>query len=326
MHRRHFLKTSFACWSGFATFSPLARASADDSPARIPIIDTHQHLWDLSWQQLPWLKSAPKVLKRSYTLDDYREAMAGLPVSSIYMEVDVAENQLMDEVAHVVALCREPDSRMHGAVVGGRPEHEQFPETAQALAKEPEIRGVRRILHGPTTPAGYCLQPTFIQGVQSLGTVGLSFDLCMRPQELAAAHKLAKQCPDTQFILDHCGNADPRVFGRDSNQPSGSHSPDAWRKDIDKLAALPNVVCKISGIVAKAPRDWTADDLAPIVNHCLDAFGPDRVIFGSDWPVCLLRSSPRDWIAALTEIISERPKEEQRKLWNENAKRLYRIG
>jgi L-fuconolactonase len=95
---------------------------------------------------------------------------------------------------------------------------------------------------------------------------------------------------------------------------------------MDLLAARKNTICKISGIIARVPKEWNAEDLAPIVNHCLDTFGPDRVIFGSDWPVCLLGAPLKEWVAALRQIIAERPAEEQQKVMAENATAFYKLG
>jgi L-fuconolactonase len=170
------------------------------------------------------------------------------------------------------------------------------------------------------------VQPNFLRGVRLLGENHLSFDICIRPTELGDALRLTELCPDTRFILDHCGNADPKAFRR--NNDGGErpmHEAAAWRRDIEALARRQNLICKISGIVARAPRGWTADDLAPIVNHCLDSFGPDRVVFGGDWPVCLLGATFRQWVEALRQIVARRPADEQRKLWSENARRLYRL-
>jgi L-fuconolactonase len=180
------------------------------------------------------------------------------------------------------------------------------------------------VLHGDL-PAGHCLSDAFVKGVQFLGQQNLSFDLCMRPKELGDGVKLAERCPDTRLILDHCGNADPVAFGPGVGGRAPEHDPDAWRRDLQALAKRPNVICKISGIVARAPEAWKPDHLAPIVNHCLDTFGPDRVVFGSDWPVCLVRASPVQWIEALKQIVAARPVAEQRNLWAENAKRVYRL-
>ena len=138
----------------------------------------------------------------------------------------------------------------------------------------------------------------------------------MRPDELGDAAKLIDACPDTAFILDHCGNASVRA-----KDLSG------WKADIGRIAERKNVVCKVSGIVASAaPDPWTADDLAPIVNHVLDRFGPDRVVFGGDWPVCTLAATYRQWVEALRRIVAGRPVADQKKLFHDNAIRVYRLS
>jgi predicted TIM-barrel fold metal-dependent hydrolase len=288
------------------------------------MIDTHQHLWDLSKFQLPWLEGAPEVLRRSYRTQEYREATRGLNIQAVYMEVDVDPAQHPQEVEHVAELSRSGEHPTIAAVVGGRPASAEFARYLARLKKHPEVKGVRQVLHGDSTGPGYCLQKEFIRGVQQLGENGLSFDLCMRPGELLDGVQLAEQCPGTRFIVDHCGNADPTAFAKNAAGPT--HDPDAWRRAMEKLADRPNTICKISGIVARAPKGWTPGDLAPIVNHCLDAFGPDRVVFGSDWPVCLLGAALRDWVDALTTIVADRPAEERDKLWRDNAVKHYSLG
>ena len=158
------------------------------------------------------------------------------------------------------------------------------------------------MLHAAETPPGHCLDKRFIEGIRLLGKLGLSFDLCMRAAELGDAAKLIDACPDTSFILDHCGNASVRT-----KDLSG------WKADIGRIAERKNVVCKVSGIVASAaPGPWTANDLAPIVNHVLDQFGPDRVVFGGDWPVCTLAATYRQWVEALRQIVADRPQPSRR--------------
>jgi len=281
----------------------------------IPIIDTHQHLWDLSRFRLPWQKDNP-ALARSFVMRDYLEATAGLDVvQSIYMEVDVEPSQQPAEADHVITICRRGDSPMAAAVISGRPASDGFKEYITRYAESPFIKGVRQVLHGPETPPGYCLDDRFVAGIRLLGTHGLSFDLCIRPDELGDAAKLIDACPDTRFILDHCGN--PSVRTDDLS---------TWRADLDRLARRPNVVCKVSGIVASAaPDPWTADDLAPIVNHVLEPFGPDRVMFGGDWPVCTLAATYRQWVEALRTIVRDRTEEHQRKLFHDNAFAFYRL-
>jgi L-fuconolactonase len=209
--------------------------------------------------------------------------------------------------------------------VGGRPASDEFAAHVAKLKQHPQIKGVRQVLHNDT-PQGFCLGEAFVRGMKLLGDSGLSFDLCLRPMELGDGVKLAKLCPQTRFIVDHCGNADPKAFLKSGSQEKPWHDADTWRREIDALAAQPNVICKISGIVARVPQQWSSETLAPIVNHCLDAFGPDRVVFGSDWPVCLLGGSLRSWVDALGEIVANRSNEEQQKLWHASARKFYALS
>jgi predicted TIM-barrel fold metal-dependent hydrolase len=310
--RRRFLRRTAAA----ALAAGMPAPSRADGPEASPIVDTHQHFWDLSRFKLPWLKGAPK-LNRSFLMEDYRQATEGLGVvASIYMEVDVEPSQQAAEADDVLDLIRRGGTPMVGAVISGRPGADGFGAYVARYKDQPAIKGLRRVLHAAETPRGHCLERRFIEGIRLLGRMGLSFDLCMRPAELADAVKLVDACPDTAFILDHCGNASVRA--RDLS---------AWRADIGRLAERKNVACKVSGIVASAaPGLWTAEDLAPIVDHVLDRFGPDRVVFGGDWPVCTLAATYRQWVEALRQIVASRPRAEQKKLFHDNALRVYRLS
>jgi L-fuconolactonase len=232
------------------------------------------------------------------------------------MEVDVEPAQQAEEAAYVIDLCERPDNPMAAAVIGGRPAAPGFRDYLARCRETPHVRGVRQVLHGASTPPGYCLAPEFVRGIRLLGELGLSFDLCMRAAELADGVKLVDACPETRFILDHCGN--PSVQAEDRSQ---------WEADLGALAARPNVVCKVYGIVASArPGAWTPEDLAPIVDRVLAEFGPDRVFFGGDWPVCTLTATFGQWVEALRRIVRNRSDEENRKLFHDNAARFYRLS
>jgi len=290
------------------------------------IIDTHQHLRDLSRQTPPWLESAPEVLRRNYTSREYQAATEGLHVEAIYMEVDVAPADHMKEAQYVVSLCEDETKATVAAVIGGRPSSERFTHYLDHFKDSKYVKGVRQVLHVPETKPGYCLRESFVAGTRALGERGLRLDLCMRPMELNDGAKLIDLCPDTNFIVDHCGNADPKAFRKDANTTGQAwHDPDEWKRDMENLANFPNVICKISGILARAPKDWSMDDLAPIVNHCIDMFGEDRIVFGGDWPVCLLGASLLAWVSSLRQIVSTRSDQLQRKLWHENAQRYYKL-
>jgi predicted TIM-barrel fold metal-dependent hydrolase len=321
MNRREFLAAS-------AAVTAAAAGHAEETDTVFPVIDTHQHLWDLSRFRLPWHKGEPKLAKNHLTAD-YLAATADLGtfsfgsgtalpariVKAVYMEVDVDPAQQTAEAEYVLDLCRRADNPTAAAVISGRPASDQFAKYLDQFKRSAYVKGVRQVLHGPSTRAGYCLDRKFIEGIRLLGERGLSFDLCLRPGELLDGAKLIDACPDTRFILDHCGNAD--VQSKDRSQ---------WQKDMAAVAKRKNVVGKVSGIVVTAkPGDWKADDLAPIVKHTLEVFGPDRVMFGGDWPVCTKTATFKQWFQALKSIVADRPEAEQRKLFHDNAYRFYAL-
>lgn len=303
--------------------------SPSSKPAPQPIIDTHQHLWDLNKFRLPWL-AKEKQLRRTFATEDYLKATRGLDVvKAVYMEVAVQPSQQLAEAEHVIELCRRPDNPTVAAVIGGRPGADDFRQYITRFKESPYVKGVRQLIDDP----GQFLDERFVRGIRLLGELGMSFDLCLPPTRLRAASKLVDRCPHTRFILDHCGNADPVAF-RSPDKPDADaqarkpqHDADQWRRDIARLAERRHVVCKISGIVARAAKGtWTPDDLAPIIDHCLGAFGPERVIFGSDWPVCTRVASLRQWVEALKEVIQDRSPAQRRKLLHDNAAHFYGLA
>lgn len=303
-------RREFLGWS--AVTAAAAMASGGAAPAE-PIVDSHVHIWDLSKIRPPWMTGSG--LDSPARWPEYREAAAGLEVAkAVYLEIDVAPADHPLEARLAIELCRDPSNPFVAAVIGGRPADEGFDAYIEPLAKDPAVKGIRQVLHG-STPAGTCLQPAFVRGVRKLGELGLSFDICMRHEDLPDAAKLIEAAPGTAFVLDHCGN--PPVYGDLST----------WKKDIDRIAKFPNVVGKVSGLVSQAKdRSWSDDDLAPVVLHMLGAFGPDRVLYGSDWPVCTLGAPMGAWAASLRRIVADRPEAERRKLWHDNAVKAYRLA
>ncbi len=325
MNRRNFIQTAASGLLG-ATATSCSSLVADKPDALI--VDTHQHLWDLQRLSPPWLEGAPEILRHTYGVQEYQKAVGGLNVKAVYMEVDVAPKDHVAEADAIIALCETRSSPTVAATIGGRPWTDGFEKYVRRYSSNPRVKGLRKVLHGTDTPAGFCLGSDFVRGIRLLGKHNLNFELTMRPGELQDAVKLIRLCPDTRFVLDHCGNGDPKAFNSKLEPARECACPaDQWKMGIDAIAAQPGVVCKISGIVASlTPGKWRPEDLAPVVNHCLDAFGPDRVVFGGDWPVCLRGSSLGGWVKALRQIISSRTADAQRKLWSGNAMRFYRLS
>ena len=303
-----------------------AAIAAEPASTDLPIVDCHQHLWDLEKFKVPWLTPGGK-LGRSFVMADYKVASEGLNiVKAVYMEVDVAPEQQVQEAEYLIEICQSGKYPTCAAVISGRPGSDQFEKYIRRFEKQPLIKGVRQVLHAATAGKAMCLEEQFVKSIRLLGTLGKSFDLCMRASELSHGAKLAELCPDTRFILDHCGNGDVQAFlpkERRTSEPG--HDVETWKKDIAHLASLKNVICKISGLIARVPEKWSVEDLAPVINHCLDSFGPDRVIFGSDWPVCLMGATYKEWVVSLKQVIASRPLAEQKKLLHDNAVKFYGI-
>ena len=276
------------------------------------IIDTHQHLWDLDLFKYSWLDDIPS-LQRSFRMEDYLKAGEGLEIEkSVHLEADVDEPYMLDETRHILALA-EQDNALEGVVARGSPEKPHFADYLDQIAGHPKLKGIRRVLH--TQPDDLGQSSLFAENVRVLAAYGLSFDICVLARQLPIAIRLISDCPKVQFILDHCGNPQVKeqVF-------------DPWRQHIQEASKLPNVVCKVSGILANADLEkWTPDDLRPYVEHVIEYFGWDRVMFGSDWPVCTLAASLRKWVETLTLLTRDAGEENQQKLFYKNAARVYRL-
>lgn len=315
MNRRDFLAAS-----AVAGLHP-ALATAEKEKAMLPVVDTHQHLWNLDELTLSWIdpKAAGKgVLAHNFTPVEYAKATEGLNVvKAVYMEVDVIPEQRQKEADYVTELCKSGKTATCAAVVSGRPSGDGFAEYAKQFKGSKYVKGMRQVLHVKDTPAGYALEEKFVKGVQLLGDLGLSFDLCVRPAELPDFAKLIDKCPGTRFILDHCGNASLK-FTKDEHA--------RWKKDMTEIAKRKNLVGKVSGFIATAPErgKFELDAVAAVVNHTLEAFGPDRVMYGGDWPVCLNGVEKyADWLNALKAVVKDRPEAEQKKLLHDNAVKFY---
>ncbi|HEY2930371.1 MAG TPA: amidohydrolase [Acidobacteriota bacterium] len=277
------------------------------------IIDTHRHLWDLDLFSYSWCRNIP-ALNRSFRMNDYREAIQHLNVTkSVHLEADVDEPWMLQETRHILALAAQ-DNLLQGVVACCRPEKKSFRAYLDQIAGEPALKGVRRVLH--TQPDELSQSSLFIENIRSLADYGLCFDICVLARQLPLAFQLVRACPDVSFILDHCGN--PLIR-------EGLAKP--WRAQMGEMALLPNLVCKISGIVTNADLDhWSTENLRPYVEHVLERFGWDRVIFGSDWPVCTLAASLTEWVEALMKITGTASLQDQEKLFWRNAERIYRLG
>jgi predicted TIM-barrel fold metal-dependent hydrolase len=272
------------------------------------IVDTHLHLVYPDHFSYPWLAGAPP-LNRPWHLDAYVAEAKPLGIeTSLHMEVDVAEPDMEAETRFVLGLGKQ----IGGAIAAGRPESRDFPAYLDRVAAIDGVKGIRRILH--TSPNELSQSALFAENIRRLAARNLPFDLCIRADQLPIGRALIEKCPDVQFVLDHCGV--PDVAGQ---------ALDPWRDDIRALSKLPNVAAKISGVVAYAKPDWTAADLRPFIEHVIACFGWDRVVWGSDHPVCTLTADLTRWVSATKEIVAGASVEEQSKLFHRSAERIYAL-
>jgi L-fuconolactonase len=280
-----------------------------------PIVDTHMHLWDPEQFRMLWVEG-DALLNRRYTIDVYAAQTAGIPIEAmVFVECGVEPQYAYLEAQWVVA-CAQIDARIQGIVAACPIELglRARSDIEALVALGPHIKGVRRNIQDEKD-ANFCVQPDFVRAVQLLAAYSLSFDLCIRHWQLPEVIALVRQCPDTQFILDHLGKPNAK-----------EHVLEPWRDQLRELATLPNVACKVSGLVTEADHaTWKVDDLVPYVAHVLEVFGEDRVVFGGDWPVMLLASSYARWFETMQTLAVSLTEAAQRKFWNENARRLYRL-
>lgn len=275
----------------------------------IPILDTHQHLIVTELMPYSWTNAHAPLKNRAFGTADYLRASAGAGIArTIFMEA--SPDNWRAEAPFVYKLAAREDSIIEGVIAGCRPEDDGFEAYLNEIA-HPKLVGLRRICH--VEPDELSGQPRFVENVRRLGNLNLTFDLCFAARQLPLAADLARACPDVTFVLDHCGN------------PVIAESEwDGWRKYIGQLARLPNVNCKISGVLAYCkPGEANTQTVRPYVEACIEAFGWNRVVWGSDWPVCNLRATLAQWVETSRTIVAGASQDEQRGLFAGNAERIY---
>lgn len=279
-----------------------------------PIVDTHLHIWDLKRLRYPWLANVP-MLNRDHLIEEYRKVCGPVQVAKMVFlqcECDFAQFQEeADWVTEVAAI----DPRIRGIVPWAPLEKGDAAEPALAkLASNPLIKGIRRIIQFEADPE-FCLKPDFVRGVQLLPKHGLSFDICINHTQMANTLKLVRQCPNVKFIIDHIAKPDIK-----------NHVLDPWRQHMRDFATLPNVWCKMSGLVTEADFEkWTPADLRPYIDHVVECFGFDRIIFGGDWPVASQATDYPRWVNTLDDALKGSSPDELHKLYVRNAEAFYRV-
>ena len=280
------------------------------------MIDTHIHLLEPDRFTYEWTKGFPALTGR-FDLSDYQKASADTGIQvGVFMEVDCEESA--DEARYFCSLAEQPSCLIQAVVAAARPESPDFERNLETMG-HPRLTGIRRVLH--TQPDELSQSALFRENVSHVGAHGLSFDLCVLQRQLPLALDLVRACPQTTFILDHCGV--PEISSNDA--PAGAGFL-AWKKSIRALAAEPNVNGKISGITAYAPESLrNAEGLRPYIETMLEAFGPARLVWGGDWPVVNLGNGLLAWSNITRDLLSRLTADERTLILSTNAKKIYRI-
>jgi L-fuconolactonase len=277
-----------------------------------PIIDTHVHLYDPNRFRFSWL--AGKLLP-PHLLPEFDAMRGAVEVEGIvWVEVAADPGQHLEEARFVADLAATAP-RLQGMVAAAPLEHgDGVRADLEQLAALPLVKGVRWLLQNEPDPA-FCLRPGFIEGIKLLPDHGLFFDLCIFHHQLANVIELVRRCPEVRFILDHI--AKPGI-------KAGLFDP--WRTELAQLAAMPNVWCKISGVITEADHSaWTREQLRPYIRHVAESFGFDRTMFGSDWPVSEFTHRYPAWVEIVDWALADCSEAERRKLFRDNAIAAYNL-
>jgi L-fuconolactonase len=278
------------------------------------LIDAHHHLWDTNHLRYPLFDQVP-ALNRPFTRADFAEVAAANGVSqSICVEAASAGADGLAETRWLLEQAATSDV-VAGLVVWApieQPNLTNYLDQITAWGQD-HIVGIRRSFE--FEPLDFACRPEVIDGIRRVGEYGYSLDLVLFHPALPATIKLVQACPQVQFVLDHLGKPGVR---------QGLRQP--WADHIAELADFNNITCKLSGLTTEADHShWTQEDLKPYIDHVLRCFGWDRILFGSDWPVCELAGGYRRWLNALNWVIADASEANQRKLFSENTRRIYQL-
>ncbi len=273
-------------------------------------IDAHQHFWVFNPLRDTWIDDTMRKIQRNFLPENLKSILDEHGINGC---VAIQASQSRDETRFLLDLANQYD--FIKAVVGWVDlRAADITEQLNALQHEKKLAGFRHIVQAEPDE-NFVLQPEFKRGIKALGAFGFTYDLLVFPNQLPAAIQLTQQFPDQPFVLDHIGK--PSIKEKKIND---------WRRYLRDLATQEHVYCKLSGIITEADwKTWTYDDLTPYLDTTFEAFGADRLMFGSDWPVCLVAGTYAEVVAILTQYISTLSENEQRKIMGENAQSFYKF-
>ena len=277
------------------------------------VIDSHVHFWHPGRLHYPWLAGEP-ALGAAFLPADFEPLALGRVDAVVFVEANVAAGQAFDEAAWVGELA-DAEPRIAGIVAFVDLLDERARGAALArLGRTSRVVGVRHNIQHRAR--GFALQPDFVRGVRAVSDAGWPFDLCITADQLPEVLTLVERCPDTSFVLDHCGK--PAV--RDD-------AFDTWARGLELLAAHDRVSCKMSGLLTESRDDQrSAMGLARWIEHAFACFGASRLLYGSDWPVSTLGGGAGSWQEIVEALTTSWSEADRRALFAENAARIYGLS
>ena len=272
-------------------------------------IDAHQHFWHFDPVRDAWIDEGMEAIRRDFLPEDLQPVLAQNNIDGC-VAVQAAQDDA--ETEFLLKLAAENDF-IKGVVGWIDLQADDLAAQLEKYQGQKLLKGFRHVLQGETED--FMLRPAFARGVEMLQHHGYTYDILIFPNQLPNAAKLVAQCPEQPFALDHL--AKPYIK---------AGKIDDWKKDLQKLAAHENVMCKISGLVTEADyQSWTYGQLLPYLDAAFEAFGPDRLLFGSDWPVCLVAAEYHEVKGILEKYLTPFSENEKAKIFGLNAMRFYSI-
>ena len=274
-------------------------------------IDSHQHYWHFNTADYGWMGDNMSVIKRDFLPADLLPELKSIDFDG---SVAVQARQSLEETNWLLQLADE-HPHIKGVVGWVDLQSEQAEAQIVAFAQHPKAVGVRHVIHDEED-IDFMLRPAFLRGVQLLGKYNLAYDILIFPKHLPNTIRFVKQFSEQQtFVIDHI--AKPLI-------KDGIVSP--WKEDIAALAKFPNVYCKVSGMVTEADwNTWTPENIRPYLDIVFEAFGTERILIGSDWPVCLVAGKYSEVMQVVIDYISSFPEKEQALILGENAAKAYKL-
>ena len=274
-------------------------------------IDSHQHFWDLDRLSYPWMPPAPSPLLKNFLP---RHLKPALDRNRFDGSITVQATTQPEEADWLLNLAAE-NAFILGVVAWVDLASPGLGDVLDQLQRHPKFKGVRHPVHDEPDNR-WLLRAGVVDGLRELERRGVPYDLLLRPQHLAVIPELVEKVPDLAMVIDHI-----------AKPPIARRVMDGWAEDMARIAKIPHIYVKLSGMITEAnPTGWTADDLRPYAQHVLSLFGPDRLMFGSDWPVCLLAGSWKEVLAAFTQALGAQTIDLREKILGGTAEHIYKLS